>query len=106
MTPAERLAVLRRLDRVIRERNTWTDLRALGAYEDLWEMAYGAACLAAQVAAAARYVVERDGTWEPAEQATPHGVEPTDCPACGHHLRSSGSCPFCGPDEQTQDGAR
>lgn len=66
MMPAERLAALERLDRVIRERTTWTDLRALGAYEDLWEIAYGEACLAVQVAAAARSVVEQD---EPTEQS-------------------------------------
>jgi len=60
MTPAERLALLEQLDRVIRERNTWEDLRALDAYESLWEMAYGAAHQAVQVAAAARQVVEQD----------------------------------------------
>lgn len=64
MTPAERLATLERLDRVIRERNTWADLRALDAYESLWEMAYGAAVLAVRVSEAARAVVEQD---EPAD---------------------------------------
>lgn len=48
MTPAQRMAALERLDRVVRERNTWHDLRALGAYEDLWEIAYGMAYQAAE----------------------------------------------------------
>lgn len=58
--PAARLAFLERLDAIIRERNTWHDLRALDAYESLWELAYGAAWQAVRVAGAAREVVEQD----------------------------------------------
>lgn len=60
MTPEQKVARLEVLDRIVRERNTWTDLRALDAYEGLWEMAYGAARLAVDVAAAARQVVEQE----------------------------------------------
>lgn len=60
MTPEQKVAALETLDRVIRENNTWTNLRALGAYEDLWEIAYGDAYRAVQIAAAARAVVAAD----------------------------------------------
>jgi hypothetical protein len=128
VTPAERLAALKRLDRIIRERNTWTDLRALGAYEDLWEMAYGAAQLAVDVAAAARRVVEQDEPGEPAAQPDPVeslaiaeetfeaqaealGEQPGVCNCesyepCTGECCGPGNCSCSLPAEQPEDGTR
>jgi hypothetical protein len=62
VTPQQKLALVETLDRVIRENNVWTNLRAFGAYEDLWEIVYGDACLAVEVSEAARMAVTEDKT--------------------------------------------